>query len=307
MSDEIPMVGKAIKLAPDLQRILAPNVSPMTCWGTNTYIVGDRDVVIIDPGPDDPAHLAAILHALKGRHVSCILVTHSHIDHSGLASPLSAATNAPIAAFGDSRAGRSDVMSDLVARGLATGGEGVDHSFTPDQTLKDGENLDGSWGRVTAVHTPGHMANHMCFHWNDIIFTGDHVMGWASSVISPPDGDLTQFMQSCKKLAVIPCARFLSAHGAPIETPAERLEWLLAHRYAREAQIISQLEQGAATISELTDSLYRGLSPGLRVIAQRNVFAHAIDLTLRGQIVAKPDLQFDAKYQLFKALSVERK
>ncbi len=277
----------------------------MTGWGTNTYIIGDREVVIIDPGPDDTAHLAAILSALKGRHVSRILVTHSHIDHSGLASTLSGATSAPIAAFGDSRAGRSEVMSDLIARGLATGGEGVDHAFTPDQTLADGQIIDGSWGRVTAIHTPGHMANHMCFHWNEIIFTGDHVMGWASSVISPPDGDLTQFMLSCKKLAVIPCAGFLPAHGAPIETPAERLEWLLAHRYARESQILSRLEEGAATISELTDSLYCDLSPGLRAVAQRNVFAHAIDLTVRGEIVPKPDLRFDAKYQLFKAQDVE--
>jgi len=294
--EKMPVAGQAETIMPGLQRVLAPNPSPMTYWGTNTYILGDQDVVVIDPGPNDESHLAALMRILSGRRVDRILVTHSHLDHSGLAGALSTKTNAPVIAFGDSGAGRSPIMTDLIASGLTTGGEGVDHGFQPDEHLGDGAMISGSWGGIEAIHTPGHMANHLCFRWGDVVFTGDHVMGWASSLISPPDGDLTQFMKSCHRLAEISAKLFLPGHGGTVDDPTDRLRWLIEHRYAREAQILSVLSGSALTISEITDSLYRDLAPGLRRVAQRNVFAHLIDLAQRQKIAAEPRINSDAKY-----------
>ncbi len=294
----MPVAGQAETIMPSLQRVLAPNPSPMTYWGTNTYILGDHDVVVIDPGPNDESHLVALVRILAGRRVDRILVTHSHLDHSGLAGALSTKTNAPVIAFGDSGAGRSTIMTDLIAGGLTTGGEGVDHGFQPDKYLGDGAMISGSWGKIEAIHTPGHMANHLCFRWGDVVFTGDHVMGWASSLISPPDGDLTEFMKSCHRLTEISAKLFLPGHGGTVDDPTDRLRWLIEHRYAREAQILSVLSRSTLTISEITDSLYRDLAPGLRRVAQRNIFAHLIDLVQRQKIAADPGINFDAKYYI---------
>ncbi|MDO6591616.1 MBL fold metallo-hydrolase [Loktanella sp. D2R18] len=296
--EKMPPIGIAEQLRPGLQRMLAPNASPMTYWGTNTYILGENDVVVIDPGPDDPAHLNALLQALDGRRVAHILVTHSHLDHSGLCMALAKQTGVPIAGFGDSEAGRSDIMTALVAAGMTQGGEGVDKGFRPDAYLADGAKINGPWGEITAIHTPGHMANHLCFAWGDDIFTGDHIMGWSTSLISPPDGDLTAFMQSCRKLQDIPAVRYFPGHGAAVSQPEERLAWLMTHRQDREAQILSALRQGAAKIPSLTESIYRDLSPGLLPAAQRNVFAHLIDLCQRHVVFATPNIGFDAKFQI---------
>ena len=188
----------------------------MTYWGTNTYVVGEGRVAVIDPGPADPAHLQAILDGLsKGEEVSHILVTHAHLDHSPLARPLSEATGAPVLAYGDALAGRSDVMAALVADGLTSGGEGVDAGFTPDETLTDGDMIQGDGWQLEALWTPGHFANHLCFALGDAVFTADHVMGWASSLVSPPDGDLTAFMASCRTLAARSGPRLLPRPWRP--------------------------------------------------------------------------------------------
>ncbi|SFR38983.1 Glyoxylase, beta-lactamase superfamily II [Yoonia tamlensis] len=297
-SENKPPVGKAEKLLPRLARVLAPNASPMTYWGTNTYILGADTVVIIDPGPDNDAHLAAIMQALEGRRVAQILVTHSHLDHSGLCARLAAQTAAPVAGFGDSQSGRSPMMQRLVAQGLGSGGEGVDHGFAPDFTLHDGAAINGDWGDITALHTPGHMANHLCFAWQDIMFTGDHIMGWSTSLISPPDGDLTAFMDSCEKLRSWPARRYFPAHGAPIADPQQRLDWLMMHRRDREAQIRSLLGQGVNTIPALTESIYHDIARELLPAAQRNVFAHLIDLCQRQVAAAIPRVGIQAKYRL---------
>ena len=294
MTQFAPIAGEPLALAADLQLVLAPNPSPMTYLGTNTYILGRETLAIIDPGPDDPAHLAALTAAIAGRRVSHVLLTHSHLDHS----PLAAKLDAPTYAFGDSRAGRSTVMQQLADDGLAGGGEGIDHAFAPDHVVKDGEVLTGPWGDITAIHTPGHIGNHLCFSWQDAIFTGDHVMGWASSLVSPPDGDLGDFMASCTKLQRHDAHIYYPGHGAPVTDPAARMTWLIAHRKTRETQIIAALENAPSTPAKMTQTVYQDLPPGLRKAAERNVFAHLVDLHTRGIVRASPQLGTDATFTI---------
>jgi len=293
-----PTTGESYALEDNLALVLAPNPSPMTNRGTNTYLLGSESVVVIDPGPDDPTHLGAILRAIDGRPVTHILVTHSHLDHSPLATPLSHAVDAQIVAFGDSQAGRSDVMQALGDGGLIGGGEGIDVGFDPDIHISDGDVVETPSGPVTALHTPGHLGNHLCFTWGDRVFTGDHVMGWASSLVSPPDGDLTDFMMSCDKLHGIAARVYYPGHGAPVTDPAGRIEWLIAHRRAREAQIIQALAAGGATATEITRMAYTDVPSSLLPAAARNVLAHLIDLHVRGKVSAEPALTADAKFNL---------
>ncbi|WP_341365680.1 MBL fold metallo-hydrolase [Yoonia sp. BS5-3] len=290
--------GNATMLAPDLCCVLAPNPSPMTYWGTNTYLLGRDSLAIIDPGPDLDAHRRAILAAIDGRPVTHILLTHSHLDHSPLAKPLGAALNAPVLAFGNSSAGRSAVMTRLAQTGLTGGGEGIDRDFKPDQCLKDNEVLTEAWGQIKALHTPGHIGNHLCFQWKDAVFTGDHVMGWASSLVSPPDGDLTDFMRSCARLKGITAKTHYPGHGGPITDPQARLDWLIAHRRSREAQLLAALQPGPGDVETLTQQLYADVTPALHKAAARNVFAHLVDLAERGRIRATPQLALDAKFEL---------
>jgi len=285
-------------LASGLSLVLAPNPSAMTNLGTNTYLLGHETLAIIDPGPDDPAHLTALRTAIAGRPVSHIFVTHSHLDHSPLARPLSQLTGAPILAFGGSQAGRSAIMGVLAESGFLGGGEGIDHDFTPDIMLKDGEMVAGHWGELKAIHTPGHLGNHLCFAWGSAVFTGDHVMGWASSLVSPPDGDLTDFMASCRKLQLHEASVYYPGHGAPIATPTERLAWLMAHRLDREAQILKTLEVQATTPEFITKTIYEDLPKALLHAAERNVFAHLIDLYQRGKVAAQPGLRPTASFAL---------
>lgn len=294
-----PPVGVLEQLEPGIRRILAPNPSPMTYWGTNTYVVGEGQVAVIDPGPDEPAHLQAILDGLlPGEEVSHILVTHAHLDHSPLARPLSEATGAPVLAYGDALAGRSDVMTDLVAGGLTSGGEGVDAGFRPDETLADGERIHGDGWHLDTIWTPGHFANHLCFAFADAVFTADHVMGWASSLVSPPDGDLTAFMASCRKLAARSDRIYYPGHGTPVADPAARITWLITHRLGRETQILDTLALGPGTVSSLTEAIYTDTPAALIPAARRNVFAHLIDLTTRGLTRAEPGLSEAADFSL---------
>lgn len=280
-----PAPGEPVTLEPGLRRILAPNPSPMTYRGTNTYLLGDRELAVIDPGPNDPAHLAAILSALSpGQSISHIVVTHAHLDHSPLARALSDRTGAAIHAFGSAHAGRSAIMSELAAAGLAGGGEGIDTTFDPDHTVTDGDMIEGDGWRLDVIHTPGHLGNHIALGWNDACFTADHVMGWASSLVSPPDGDLTDFMASCDRLRQRDWRMFHPGHGAPIAAPAERLDWLVNHRRGREDAILQALSDSPATARELAEQIYTETPTALLPAAERNVFAHLVDLTGKSRI-----------------------
>lgn len=294
-----PPVGVAIDLAPGLRRIVAPNPSPMTYRGTNTYLLGTRDIAVIDPGPDLAPHLASILSALSpGQRISHIFVTHSHVDHSPLARALASETGAPVLAFGVWDAGRSEVMQRLAADGLAGGGEGVDAAFCPDIVLADGETVNEDGWSLRAIHTPGHYGNHLSFAWDDALFCGDHVMGWASSLVSPPDGDLSDFMASCARLRRDDWRVFHAGHGAPIDDPAARLDWLVAHRQSREAEILAALRAGPATAYDLTTRIYTEVPPALIGAATRNVFAHLVDLAGKRRVTASPRLAADASFRL---------
>ncbi len=294
-----PPAGIAQELHPGLRRILAPNPSPMTYRGTNTYLLGTGDLAIIDPGPLNDAHLDAILGAvLPGQRISHIVVTHSHLDHSPLAAPLAARTGAPVLAFGGPEAGRSAVMKQLARNGLVGGGEGIDTTFRPDIEVTDGEVIAGEDWQLEVIHTPGHLGNHIALAWGDICFTADHVMGWASSLVSPPDGDLTDFMAACMRLQQRTWSVFHAGHGAPIEAPSERLDWLIQHRLSREAQIRATLAQAPGTARQLAERIYTDTPKALLPAAERNVLAHLIDLTGKSQVAPNGPLSSDTVFKL---------
>lgn len=294
--------GVVTDFAPGLRAILAPNPSPMTETGTRTYLIGaGPEVAVIDPGPRNPPHLKALLRALgPGQRISHILVTHAHLDHSPGARDLAAETGAPILAFGPPEAGRTALMQTLAQSGELGGGEGVDLAFAPDRCLRDGEILHGQGWRLRAHWTPGHMGNHLCFEWLEerVVFTGDLVMGWASSLISPPDGDLGQFYAALSRLASLSAQRFYPAHGAPILEPAARLTWLRAHREARTEALRTTLRGGAQSLSALTDAVYTDIPPALKAAAARNLLAHLIWLIDAGEAVAHPSLGPTATFRL---------
>lgn len=296
-----PPVGAVVHVAPGVRRILAPNPSAMTFRGTNTYVVGQGEVAVIDPGPQDERHLAALRRALAGERVRHILVTHAHLDHSSLAARLAAETGAPVLAFGDATAGRAPQMVRLAEQGLTGGGEGVDHGFCPDARLRDGAQvrvtLDGQARPVTALHTPGHMAGHLCFAFGNVLFSGDLVMGWSTSLVSPPDGDLAAFLASCASVRARRAAALLPGHGGPVVDPAARIDALIAHRHRRSAQILACLSRAPQGVATLTAEIYADTNPALHPAAARNIFAHLIDLETKCQITATPNLAFDAVFQ----------
>ncbi|SFR19462.1 MBL fold metallo-hydrolase [Poseidonocella sedimentorum] len=293
-----PATGLVVEIAPGLRRILAPNPSPMTYWGTNTYLLGDEDVAVIDPGPRDRSHLEAILAALTlGQRITHIFVTHAHIDHSGLARDLAEETGARILAFGSATTGRSADMSAIAEQFDDHRNDGVDHDFAPDDCLMDGETITAGGWTLEAIWTPGHLSNHLCFASDDALFCGDHVMGWSSSIVSPPGGDLTAFMASCRKLQGRAEPVFFPGHGAPLFDPQSRLAWLIAHRNAREAAILARLEQSEMPLSALTRSVYDGIVPALLPAAERNVLAHLIDLSRRGLVAPTGPWGQDVTYR----------
>ncbi len=271
-------------LIPGLRRVVAGNPGPLTGPGTNSWILGEGDVVVIDPGPPaDPAHLSAILAALAPRErVSRILVTHAHLDHSGAASALSAMTGAPVLGH--------QPPPPLAGPDLG-GGEGRDPSFRPDIPLAGGETLQGAGWCLRVLHTPGHFPGHLCFDWEGVVFSGDLVMGWATTLISPPDGNLADFRTSVALLRDMNARLFLPGHGEIVTTPAARAQNLLDHRAAREAAILGALSDGPSTISSLVARLYSDTPRALHAAAARNVLAHLLDLAARGQVVAHPRLE----------------
>lgn len=263
-------------------RLLAPNPSPLTGEGTNTYLLGRSQIAVIDPGPDDPSHLDAIIAAGQGR-ISHIFVTHAHRDHSAGAARLSQRTGAAIHAFGDALAGRSPLMQRLAGLEGLGGGEGLDMDFRPDIFLRDGDIVETEEWSLRALHTPGHAANHLSFRHADAIFTGDVVMGWSSTIISPPDGDLSDYFRSLTRIETEAAARLYPGHGAPILAPTTRLAELAAHRRQRTAQILAALRAAPGTAAELAQRIY-DIPPHLQPAAARNTLAHLIALSEIGAI-----------------------
>jgi len=277
-------------VAPGIRRIVARNPSPFTFRGTGTYVVGDGEVAVIDPGPDLDEHVAALLAELSGEQVTHILITHTHNDHSPAAAALKAATGAPTYGFGPHAGGK---------RGDPAVEEGGDWDFTPDVTVYDGDAIAGSGWRFEAVHTPGHTSNHLCFALPDqgILFSGDHVMGWSTSVIAPPDGEMSAYMASLDKLLVRSDAVYWPTHGPAITEPQAHVRAFVAHRREREAGIVECLAAGSERIDAIVDKLYVGLQPGLRLAAGRSVHAHLLDLAGRGIVESEGAPTIDAIYR----------
>lgn len=272
--------GQAITLEPLVRRVLAPNPGPFTYHGTQTYIVGTGDVAVIDPGPDDPAHIAALMAAVAGERVTHILCTHTHRDHSPAAAPLKAATGAELVGCAPL------VLDDLGPRADAA----FDAGYAPDRVLGDGEAVSGPGWTLAAVATPGHTSNHLCFALAEsgALFTGDHVMGWSTTVVAPPDGDMAAYMASLDRLMTRDDRVYYPAHGDPIDNPQRLVRGLAGHRKQREGQILRLLGEGLEHIPDMVQRMYVGLDPRLHGAAGRSVLAHLIDLLARGRVAGGP-------------------
>jgi glyoxylase-like metal-dependent hydrolase (beta-lactamase superfamily II) len=269
----------AESVSPLIRRVLAYNPSPFSYTGTQTYIVGHGEVAVIDPGPlgDDPQHVEALIRILSGETVTAIVCTHTHRDHSPAAAPLAKATGAPVIGCA------ALVLSDDGPRADA----GFDPTYTPDRVLTDGEQLTGPGWTLTAVATPGHTSNHLCFALEEeaALFTGDHVMGWSTSVVSPPDGDMADYMRSLALLMDRPDRIYYAAHGQPIENPQRLVRGMMGHRKQREGQILRLIESGIGSITDMVPHMYKGVDQRLWPAAGRSVLAHLIDLRDRGVVV----------------------
>jgi glyoxylase-like metal-dependent hydrolase (beta-lactamase superfamily II) len=301
MSVEIPFrrdfsfeYGRLEPVAPMIRRIVARNPSPFTFKGTGTYIVGNGDVAVIDPGPDIAEHVDALVAGLSSERVTHILITHTHRDHSPAARALQTATGAPTYGFGPHAGGK---------RGDPAVEEGGDWDFAPDVTLRDGDRVAGKGWTFEAVHTPGHTSNHLCFALADagVLFSGDHVMGWSTSVIAPPDGDMAAYMASLDKLLGRRDAVYWPTHGPAITEPHEHVRAFIAHRREREAGILDCLRAGVERIDAIVEKLYVGLQPGLRRAAGRSVHAHLVDLVTRGLVECDGPPSLDARYRVPRA------
>ena len=273
----------AEQVSPLVRRVLAYNPSPFSYTGTQTYIVGTGEVAVIDPGPlgDDPHHVEALISILAGEKISAIMCTHTHRDHSPAAAPLAAATGAPIIGCA------ALVLEDDGPRADAS----FDATYVPDRVLVDGDQISGPGWTLTAVATPGHTSNHLCFALEEekALFTGDHVMSWSTSVVSPPDGDMAAYMRSLALLMDRDDAIYYAAHGAPIETPQRLVRGMMGHRKQREGQILRLLESGVGHIPEMVGHMYKGVDKRLHPAAGRSVLAHLIDLRDRGEVAEADD------------------
>ncbi len=271
-------VGVAVPLGPLVTRVLAGNASPYTHTGTQTHLIGREALAVVDPGPDEPAHLDALLRVIAGRPVAAILVTHTHRDHSPLAARLREVTGAPVIGCAPL------TMDDEGPRADAA----FDTDYAPDRVLGDGERIEGDGWTIEAVATPCHTSNHMAFALPEAsaLFSGDHVMGWSTSIVSPPDGDMGDYMASLEKLLGRPETVYYPGHGEAVDNPQRLVRGMLGHRKQREGQIVRLLARGTSGIEAMVEAMYVGLDARLKPAAARSVLAHLIELQKRGLAVA---------------------
>ncbi|MEZ5655717.1 MAG: MBL fold metallo-hydrolase [Sphingobium sp.] len=270
--------GEAMPLSPLVRRVLAPNPSPFTYSGTQSYVIGRDDVAVVDPGPADDAHLDALIAAIGSRPVRAILCTHTHRDHSPAAGPLAALTGAPVIGCApltlDDDGPRADAAFDA--------------EYRPDDILLDQAHVAGDGWTIVAVATPGHTSNHLCYELREekALFTGDHVMGWSTSVVSPPDGDMADYMRSLQKLLGRDDAIYYPAHGEAVEAPQRLVRGMMGHRKSREGQIKRQLdaETEGKSIMAMVAEMYKGVDKRLHPAAGRSVLAHLLDMQARGLV-----------------------
>ncbi len=269
--------GIPIQLEPLVIRVLAPNPSPYTYTGTQTHVVGTTDLAVIDPGPDDPAHIAALLRAIDGRPVTAIVVTHHHRDHSPATRPLQAITGAPIVGAAPF------ALDDTSARADAS----FDADYAPDRVLVEGDTIAGDGWTLAAIATPGHTSNHLAFALpeTNALFSGDHVMGWSTTIVSPPDGDMAAYMASLEKLMGRDDRVYYPGHGEAIDTPQRLVRGMLGHRKQREGQILRLLRTAPQPIGRMVTQMYVGLDTRLVPAAERSVLAHLYDLQNRGLVI----------------------
>ena len=301
MSDDIPFdrsfespAGTLEQVSPLVRRIVAGNASPFTFTGTCSYIVGKGTVAIIDPGPEDDAHVARLLDAIKGETVSHIVVTHTHRDHSPAARAIKAATGAPIVGAGPHRAARP-LHEHEASRMDASG----DREHAPDRLLQDGDCIGGPGWTLEAVETPGHTANHLAFALpqENALFSGDHVMAWSTTVVAPPDGAMADYMASLAKLGERSEGVYWPGHGGPVTQPSRFVRALLSHRRQRETSILERVEAGDETIASIVPRLYDGLAPALHGAAAMSVLAHLEDMVDRGLVISDGPASLGARYR----------
>ena len=264
--------AKLEQLEPGIARVLAHNPSAFTYYGTQTYLLGEREVAVIDPGPDLPDHVDALEHAIGGRPVAAILCTHTHRDHSPASRPLAERTGAPII-------GCAPLAMD--GTGLEAG---FDAEYAPDRVLADGESVEVDGKPIVAVATPGHTSNHLCFAYGDALLSGDHVMGWSTTVVVPPDGDMAEYMRSLEKLRRRDDRIYYPAHGPAVTRPQQYVRSLIGHRMQREKQILRLVGEQPRDIPDIVANAYPGLDPRLVLAAGASVLAHLMDLERRGLV-----------------------
>jgi glyoxylase-like metal-dependent hydrolase (beta-lactamase superfamily II) len=302
MSDDIPFdksfdlkPGQAKEVAPDVRALVANNPGPFTYKGTVSYIIGRGKVAILDPGPDDDTHVAALLDAVRGETVTHIFVTHTHRDHSPAVPKIKAATGAKVFAEGPHRLARPLHIGET--RRLDAS---ADMDFRPDVALADGEMVAGDSWTLEAVTTPGHTANHMAYAFKerDLLFAGDHVMAWSTTIVAPPDGAMSDYMASLHKLAARSGPLYLPGHGAPVRDASRYVRYLVEHRRGREASILHRLGKGAADIPTIVKAVYIGLDPRLIGAAGLSTLAHLEDLVARGVVATDGPPAIGGTYRL---------
>jgi glyoxylase-like metal-dependent hydrolase (beta-lactamase superfamily II) len=287
--------GVVEQVRPGVRRVLCDNPSPFTFTGTVSYIIGNGNVAILDPGPDSEAHAKALLEAVRGETVTHILVTHTHRDHSPNTARIKAATGAAVYAEGPHRASRPRYESEKHSPE-----SGADRDFKPDVQVASGDVIEGDGFRLEAVATPGHTANHMAFAWPErkISFVGDHVMGWSTSIVAPPDGSMVDYMASLERLAARDEDLYFSGHGPEIPEGRRYVRFLIRHRGAREASILHRLSKGEADIPTMVRAIYIGIDPRLMTAAGYSVLAHLEDLVARGIVATDGDPVIGGTYRL---------